>query len=297
MNRIAVALSLLLGCSVLLHAGEPRRPRILGIAGVTLLVSDVPASRTAYMRLLSPSYRCDSCEGAPKPNFQLNSGQIIALERAPEPEPGNLLSEVFFSTEDLAEMKRYLKSRMVAFDELHIGNEPARLRVTDPDGHRVSFIQRLPAKGIAANAAPRLRLIHAGFIVRDRASMDRFYQEVLGFRPYWHGGMKDGETSWVSLQVPDGTDWIEYMLNLPPDPDRRLRGIMNHIALGVTDIHKTREQLLKDGAALAEEPKVGRDGKWQLNLYDPDQTRVEFMEFTPVEKPCCSEYTGPHPKP
>jgi hypothetical protein len=32
-------------------------------------------------------------------------------------------------------------------------------------------------------------------------------------------------------------------------------------------------------------------------LYDPDMTRVEFMELTPVEKPCCSEFTGAHPKP
>jgi hypothetical protein len=32
-----------------------------------------------------------------------------------------------------------------------------------------------------------------------------------------------------------------------------------------------------------------------LNLYDPDETRVELMEFAPVEKPCCAEYTGPHP--
>jgi hypothetical protein len=45
------------------------------------------------------------------------------------------------------------------------------------------------------------------------------------------------------------------------------------------------------------QPQIGRDGKWQLNLYDPDGTRVELMEFAPVEKPCCSEYTGPHPKP
>ncbi len=26
-------------------------------------------------------------------------------------------------------------------------------------------------------------------------------------------------------------------------------------------------------------------------------TRIELMEFTPAQKPCCSEYTGPHPKP
>ena len=37
-----------------------------------------------------------------------------------------------------------------------------------------------------------------------------------------------------------------------------------------------------------EQPTIGRDGKWQLNLYDPDLTRVELMEFKPVRKPCCS---------
>jgi hypothetical protein len=33
----------------------------------------------------------------------------------------------------------------------------------------------------------------------------------------------------------------------------------------------------------------------QLNLYDPDLTRVEMMEFQPAEKPCCSEFTAKHP--
>ena len=40
---------------------------------------------------------------------------------------------------------------------------------------------------------------------------------------------------------------------------------------------------------------MGRDGKVQLNLFDPDLTRVEFMEFLPAEKPCCSDFTGKHP--
>jgi len=46
----------------------------------------------------------------------------------------------------------------------------------------------------------------------------------------------------------------------------------------------------------AEKPQLGKDGKWQLNLYDPDLTRVELMEFRPAAKPCCSEYRGPHPQ-
>jgi hypothetical protein len=72
---------------------------------------------------------------------------------------------------------------------------------------------------------------------------------------------------------------------------------MNHTALGGPDIHAEHKQLLINGMQLAEEPRIGRDDKWQLNSYRPAQTCVELMEFTPVEKPCCSEYNGPHPKP
>jgi len=40
---------------------------------------------------------------------------------------------------------------------------------------------------------------------------------------------------------------------------------------------------------------TGRDGKVQLNLFDPDLTRVEFMEFKPSGTTCCSPFTGPPP--
>ena len=168
--------------------------------------------------------------------------------------------------------------------------------MVDPEGNRIIFVSSSNANKKCAAEIPK-RLIHAGFVVNDRQSMDRFYRDVLGFHVYWHGGMKDGETDWVDMQVPDGTDWIEYMLNVPANADKHTLGVMNHIALGVSDVRATAEQLKENGVKLTEEPKIGRDGKWQLNLYDPDQTRVELMEFTPAEKPCCAEYTGAHPKP
>ncbi len=43
--------------------------------------------------------------------------------------------------------------------------------------------------------------------------------------------------------------------------------------------------------------KIGRDGKVQLNLFDPDLSRVEFMEFTPTGETCCSGFTAEHPTP
>jgi catechol 2,3-dioxygenase-like lactoylglutathione lyase family enzyme len=308
-GTVACALVVLCAANAAI-AKSSQRPKISGIAGVTLLVSDLPGSREKYKQILQPGYSCDWCEEGPTADFKLGAGQTIALQAAPTPNPDNLLDEVFFKTADLKAMKRYLRSQNVPFEELSVGRASLRIRVKDPDGHHISFISFGPitapgkdevrehAGRVAATAGiPGYRIIHAGFIVRNQSEMDHFYKDILGFRPYWHGGMKDDETSWISLQVPDGTDWIEYMVNLPADPDQHLRGVMNHIAIGVVDIQAEREQLVKNGVHLTEEPKLGRDGKWQLNLYDPDQTRIEFMEFTPKEKPCCSEYTGPHPKP
>ena len=140
-------------------------------------------------------------------------------------------------------------------------------------------------------------MIHVGFLVHHRNAEDHFYRDILGFRPYWHGGMKDDETDWVAMQVPDGTDWLEYMLNQPEHPDLRLTGVMNHISLGVVDMKKTQAVLESHGWKPHgdEKAQLGKDGKWQLNVYDPDLTRVELMEFKPVQKPCCSDFTGPHP--
>ncbi len=72
---------------------------------------------------------------------------------------------------------------------------------------------------------------------------------------------------------------------------------MNHIALGVKDIQAVNAALRATGwkPSEREKPQLGRDGKWQLNLYDSDQTRTELMEFRPVAQPCCSPYMGEHP--
>jgi hypothetical protein len=41
--------------------------------------------------------------------------------------------------------------------------------------------------------------------------------------------------------------------------------------------------------------KIGKDGKGQFNIYDPDGTRSELMNFHATEKPCCSEFTAQDP--
>jgi catechol 2,3-dioxygenase-like lactoylglutathione lyase family enzyme/predicted enzyme related to lactoylglutathione lyase len=282
---------------------EPPRPHILGIAGVNILAANRSASFGFYSNTLNLAH--DPNETPLSQMFFLNSFQDIDIWTPSAPTPANLINQITFSTDDIPALRRYLVFHKVAVIYPPISSPGWRdsyFTVVDPEGHGLGFVQRrkgeAPVHALPASLThSTFRLIHAGFVVRDRAATDHFYKDILGFRPYWHGGMKDDKDDWVALQVPDGTDWVEYMLNISPTADKHTLGVMNHVALGVPDIQATKAQLIKNGWKPGEEPKLGRDGKWQLNLYDPDDTRVEFMEFKPVEKPCCSEFTGPHPGP
>jgi catechol 2,3-dioxygenase-like lactoylglutathione lyase family enzyme len=141
------------------------------------------------------------------------------------------------------------------------------------------------------------RLIHAGFVVKNVAAENKFYLDLLGFRLYWQGGFKDDGLDWYEIQVPDGDNWIEYMLNIPGNANHKELGVQNHFSLGARDIHAAADQLHKNGVQKFDGPEIGRDGKWGLDAYDPDGTRVEVMEFTPAKTPCCHAYTAPHPTP
>jgi catechol 2,3-dioxygenase-like lactoylglutathione lyase family enzyme len=308
MKRSVFAFAILM-CSVAVSASDaPKRSRIFGIAYVRILATNVDKARDFYSLVLnavpppaSPQTPCDWCERAPA-GVAWTTKRLgpIELELLQAQGSVSLLKEVAFSTDDAKKLRDFLLKNHVAAEKLTKCGIAPCFSALDPENHRLIFVQRddypaIPIPGAYSYSSISSPIIHAGLVVQDRATEDHFYRGLLGFRIYWHGGMKDDETNWVDMQVPDGTDWIEYMLNVPPNADHHTLGVMNHIALGVPDIRAAREQLIKNGWKPGAEPKIGRDGKWQLNLYDPDDTRVEFMEFTPTQRPCCSEYTGPHP--
>ena len=277
---------------------ETKRPKILGIRYVRFAVSDFCKARDFYMEILGQSLECQAGEKSAGGPVLLNASQLVSLSPRRSSAESNLQEEIGFETDDLAALRGYFDQRRipVTLPDAH-GVAGMFLSITDPEGHHISFVQASADQRKSNSTRANLQIIHAGFVVKDRAAEEHFYEDILGFRPYWHGGMKDDKDDRVALQVPNGTDWVEFMLNIPADASKHTLGVMNHIALGVPDIHAVQKQLLTNGMKLTEEPKLGRDGKWQLNVYDPDGTRVEFMEFTPVQKPCCSEFTGPHPKP
>jgi catechol 2,3-dioxygenase-like lactoylglutathione lyase family enzyme len=277
------------------------RPEITGIALVRLRASNIDASRTFYATTLGIPEAKQGCfsPAGTVTCFFVNSGQQIELIPSTPAEMKNAVEAVGYHVRDAFAMRQYLLAHGVQCSEVKdSGSGEKFVETHDPENHRILFLSSGGGTLGTLSVSPLSnQIIHAGFIVHDRTTEDVFYKDILGFHLYWQGGMKDGETSWVSMQVPNGTSWLEYMVNISPNADHHTVGVMNHIALGVVDIKKADTQLIKNGWKPNEEPKLGRDGKWQLNLYDPDDTRIEFMEFKPAQKPCCSPFTGSHPGP
>jgi catechol 2,3-dioxygenase-like lactoylglutathione lyase family enzyme len=147
-------------------------------------------------------------------------------------------------------------------------------------------------------------------MVHSRAVEDTFYRDLLGFRPYWYGGMTDTRVDWVSQQSPDSHDWLEYMLTfgstpvgassgIPAGMKQHDLGVLDHFSIGVDSVDAAFTKLKDAGRLVGVDAQthtqMGKDGKGQFNMYDPDDIRVELMNFHATEKPCCSAFTADDP--
>jgi catechol 2,3-dioxygenase-like lactoylglutathione lyase family enzyme len=274
------------------------RPHILGIDHVSFYTTAPDGVRKLYSETLGLA-AADPIESGESIRYMVGA-QWVGYGPAPDPKATDRMDHVAFATDNIVALRRYLVSKALKPGQIQGRSDHSlNFEMTDPEGHRIEFVER--AKGEAVPQAPSAvsrHMIHAGFVVYHRDAEDHFYRDILGFRLYWHGEDKpDRPDDWVAMQVPDGTDWLEYMLNQPEKMDLRLTGVMNHISLGVPDMAKARALMESHGWKMHgdESAEIGKDGKWQLDVFDPDWSRVELMEFKNVEKPCCHDFTGPHP--
>jgi lactoylglutathione lyase len=279
-------------------AEAPKRPPIVGVAHIGLKTDDLAAARKFYTGVLGfqEPFNLFDNPGAPLTFFKVNDHQYIEIFPTLKDPKEDRLSHISFETTDAEQLRLYLASKGVKVPDKLGPRRDNNLgfNVTDPDSHDVEFVQyregSLHNKELGkflAEGRASTRIIHVGVVVKDRAAADRFYKDILGFKATWQGGMKDDQIDWVAMRVPEGTDWLEYMLNVR-DPSVRTLGVMHHLALGVPDINAGYQTAAKRDYKSDEKPKIGRDGRWQYNLYDPNLTRVEMMEPKPVQKPCCS---------
>jgi catechol 2,3-dioxygenase-like lactoylglutathione lyase family enzyme len=300
-NRIALiaVFTFLLSAFQLISTaqGTPSRPHIVGIDHVSFYTTAPDGVKKLYGDILGLA-AAEPLEPGGTLRYLVGT-QWVGYSPAPDPKATDRMDHVAFRTDNIVALRRYLTAKGIKASQIEgRADHSLSLMVLDPEGHRVEFVERGKGEYPRPPAtAVSHRMIHTGFVVRNREAENHFYLEILGFRPYWHGGMKDGDTDWVSLQVPDGSDWLEYMLNQPEQIDLQRTGVMNHISLGVSDMAQAQAllELHRWKAHGGEHAQMGRDGKRQLNVFDPDFSRIELMEFKPAEKPCCSDFTAAHP--
>src|SRR5882724_8719937 len=282
------------------------RPKITSISHLSVYTSDAVKAEYFYVHDLGAMKGADPHNPAGV-RYYFNPLQFVEVLPLPSGASSiNRLDHVAYNTVNAEGLRKYLSARGIrtppAVTRASDGSE--YFEVNDLEGNRVELVQP-PANPPSVPENPLSRhVIHVGYVVHDPSAEDTLYRALLGFRPYWHGGMKDGVTDWISLQVPDGTDWVEYMTvkgpeksGIPPSMSQETLGVLDHFALGVANIEQSMNLLYKGDRLTAKHspPQIGRDGKWQLNLYDPDGIRAELMEFQPSVKPCCSPFLLPSP--
>lgn len=274
-----------------------QRPHILGIDHVSFFTTAPEGVRKLYGELLGLS-AADPVENGSSMRYVVGA-QWVGFSPAPNPKATDRMDHVAFTTDNIVELRRYLIAKGLKPSQIEgRADHSLALSVNDPEGRRIEFVERGTTESRSTPAAVSRHMIHAGYVVYHREAEDHFYRDILGFRLYWHGHDKpDTSDDWVAMQVPDGTDWLEYMLNQPEHMDLQLTGVMNHISLGVASMDSAVARMEGHGWKPHgdEQAEIGKDGKWQLDVFDPDLSRVELMEFKNVRKPCCNDFTGPHP--
>ena len=290
----------------------PQRPKITGISHAGYFVSDLPKAISFWHDFLGFDEAYDlkkkDSSDVRIAFIKINDHQHIELFNEPPTHPPNRMSHLCFTVDNIERMRAYLRSK--GFDVKPGNGAKTRtgdyaFEIKDPDGMLVEFVQSLPT-GMEAQAAGKFMpptriatdIYHLGFLVGNGEKSMAFYRDILGFKETWRGASDPSELSWINMQVPDGTDYVEFMLyrTLPAT-----FGGKNHISLVTPDVQKSvaileaRPAFKTYGKPL--KVQVGKNGKRQVNIYDPDGTRVELMESKTVDGNPVPPSTAPLPPP
>jgi len=268
---------------------------LYGIAHVAYRATDLAKSADFYTGILGyrEAFRFAAADGKPESVFfKINDEQFLRLDKVDAPAPDDRLVEIAFRTTDIKALHRQLKARGLspsAIETRRDGNPYVTL--VDPEGHQIAFVEYKPdSKQISLDRQLLVRerlsteLWHSGVHVQDKAKMDAFYQDKLGFSPYWTGS-RDGKPLYVHMDMPGlEQNFFEYLVQYGEINRERL-GSTHHICLRVDDIDNALEKAHERGLPRTERhaAKVGMVKHWLANLFDPDGTRVEFMEPHYVE--------------
>lgn len=318
MRALQLISSLWLTVSLFAQGGI-ERPKVLGVAHMAVYVKDLAKTRQFYEKFLGfgePFTLPGKDPKEPRIVFiKVNDNQYFEIFNEADRGEGQL-NHISLYTDSADRMYGYLKSKgiEVMSDKGSVGKGRTgnkNFNVKDPDGHIVEMVEYMPDSWTAREKGkfmPPTRIsdhiMHVGILCGDLDKSMAFYGGILGFKEFWRGSGSPRMLSWVNIRPAEGQDYVELMLyNSLPAPDGR--GTKNHASLMVPDSGKALVELKKRAAAGLYTPpegkpmeiQVGVNKRRQINLYDPDGTRIELMEAHTIDGTQPPNSTAPVPHP
>lgn len=261
--------------------GSPR-PAIWGIAKMTFLVSNYSVARDYYGEFLgfneAFSYPADRGKII---SFKVSDRQFLEFVEDPQAKEKKRMISVSFETENVEQMREYLKSAGQEVPERTIidgaGNEV--FSIIDPAGNRIEFIEWKPnslhelSKGkYLSDRRISKRIHHVGLYTDKIIDNDPFYVGLLKFKEIMrYPDDKNVPPFMLYLGMGDCVENIEFF----PSTDQNI----NHPCFLVDDMQETiytlKERRINQTMG---KPMIGKGKRWILNMANADNTKVEFTE-------------------
>jgi lactoylglutathione lyase len=297
--KTIIWLTTLLAATLALQAAT-KRPRITRIANFAAKVNNVDEARIFYGKVLGMSEAFTTKDPSVEGDllaFKVNDKQYVEISPTLKAEADDRLIRIGFETDNATSLRDYLAEKGVQVPvrvQMDLNGNKSFV-VQDPDGHTIQFVEYLKDSAHGRNFGKHLastrisdHILHVGVTVGDPAKADAFYKDILGFRLLWKGGPQDDRFSWISMMVPDGFDWLEYMVTTTKQTPQQL-GVLHHYCLETHDMPTLYKTVVQRGYTPPREPSVHtRDGRMLMQMYDKNFTRTEVMVRKPTNKPCCS---------
>lgn len=264
------------------YGQEEKRPEIWGIAKMTFLVSDFELAREYYGRFLgfdeAFSYNTELGKVI---SFKVNDRQFLEFIEDRNAKNKPRLVSVSFETEEVEQMRKYLRSKNVEVsDKVIIDNAGNEIILTqDNSGVPIEFInltqnslhRKSKGKFLSENRISK-RIHHVGLFCKEVFDDDPFYTGILGFKELWrYPESREEKVMMNYYQIPNCAENIEHY----PSKDVNF----SHPCFLVDDMQETIYTLKeRRGENKLAKPMVGKGKRWLLNIKNEDGTRVEFTE-------------------
>ena len=292
----------LVGCCLFRISAAGQLP-LLGIARVSIRVTNLGQARAFYSRIAGFEEASDARNrdgSVAAAYFKINDRQFLKIIPGLDANQARPMVGFAILTDQIAGLRRMLIARGLHPSKIRRDADDSRgFTLTNLPGQDLDFLEfvQYGPKALADRTrgqylgAHRLsaNLEHVGIIATNFDTAYDFYVKTLGFHEIWRRLTADRSRPVIDhIQMPGPSgDFIELSnIGESTSLTRRRAGVAAHLAFTVPDINAVVMEVHKlEPTMHLQAPRYGLDNRWNFNLFDPDDTRVEFMQVADPTRP------------